>query len=114
MSAAVRIEQGSVVDRKGRTFLEGTVVWAGRRGGFFVTVGDDYAVLDTDASGEGLQFLLEAISDAAGPPVGPPEPVAVSHISDMPGEGPVQVQWAFDPGRRDGLLAALTEKPAGL
>jgi len=40
--------------------------------------------------------------------------VAVSHISDMPGEGPVQVQWAFDPGRRDGLLAALTEKPAGL
>src|SRR6266508_4100488 len=100
MSAAVRVEPGSIDDRKGRLFLEGTVVSAGRRSGFLVTVGDDYAVLDTDASG-------------AGPPDGPPRPVAVSHVSDMPGEGPVEVGWAFDPGRRDGVRAVLREALGG-
>ncbi len=113
MSAAVRVEPGSIDDRKGRLFLEGTVVSAGRRSGFLVTVGDDYAVLDTDASGEGLRFLLMVISDIAGPPDGPPRPVAVSHVSDMPGEGPVEVGWAFDPGRRDGVRAVLREALGG-
>jgi hypothetical protein len=46
--------------------------------------GDDYAALVPDASGGCLRFLVEAISDAAGHPAGPPENVAVSHISDMP------------------------------
>jgi hypothetical protein len=114
MCAAIRIEPGSVDDRKGRTFVEGTVNWAGHRSGFLVTVGDDFAVLDTDAPGQGLRFLVDAISDAAGPPDGPPEPVAASHIGDMPGEGPVQVYWGFDPGRRDRLLAVIREKLAGL
>lgn len=116
MCAVIRIEPGSIDDRKGRTFVEGTIVWAERRSEFLVTVGDDYAVLDTDAPGQGLRFLVDAISDGAGPPEGPPEPVAASHISDMPGEGPMQVHWSFDPGRRDRLMALLREKlsrPAG-
>jgi hypothetical protein len=114
MYPPIRIQTGSVDDRKGRTFIEGTVIWAERRSGFLVTVGEDFAVLDTDAPGHGLQFLVDAISEAAGAPVGPPERVASSHIADMPGEGPVEVHWAFDPGRRDRLLAVIKEKLAGL
>lgn len=112
MYARIRIEPGSVDDRKGRTFVEGTVIWAERHSGFLVTVGEDFAVLDTDAPGQALQFLVDAISQAAGAPDGPPERVAASHIADIPGEGPVQVHWVFDPGQRDRVLAVVREKLA--
>jgi hypothetical protein len=113
VSRSIRVESGSVEDRKGRIFLEGAVVWAGHRSAFLIVVGDDYAVLDTDASGQGLRFLVEALSDVAGPPTGPPEPVAVSHISDMPGEGPVQVHWRFDAERRARVVDVLRTRLAG-
>ncbi len=107
MSQPIRLEPGSADDRKGRLFLEGAVVWAGRRSPYLLVVGDDYAALDTDASGDGLRFLVEAVSDVAGPPAGPPEHVAVSHISDMPGEGPVLVHWRLDSERRARLVDVL-------
>jgi len=112
-SQPIRLEPGSADDRKGRLFLEGAIIWAGRRSEFLVVVGDDYAALDTDASGDGLRFLVEAVSGVAGPPAGPPEPVAVSHISDMPGEGPVQVHWSFDADRRVRLVDVLRRSLAG-
>lgn len=115
MSRAIGLEPGSVYERKGRLFLEGAVIRAGHRSAYFIVVGDDYATLDTDASGEGLRFLVDTISEAAvNPPTGPPQPVAVSHISDMPGEGPVQVHWSFDAARRARLGNTLKERlPAG-
>ncbi len=113
VSRPVRLEPGSADDRKGRLFLEGAVVWAGRRGAFLVVVGDDYASLDTEASGAGLRFLVEVISDVAGPPAGPPEHVAVSHISDMPGEGPVQVHWRLDAEQRARHVDVLRRMLAG-
>jgi hypothetical protein len=110
VSRPIRLERGSAEDRKGRLFLEGAVVRAGRRSAFLVVVGDDYAVLDTDASGEALRFLVEVVSALAGPPAGPPEPVAVSHISDIPGEAPVQVHWSFDAERRAHLVDVLRRR----
>lgn len=110
MSLPISVEPRSVDERKGRVFVEGTLVHGEHRWGFLVVVGEEYAVLDTEASGKGLRYLLDLVSGAVGPPARGPDPVAVSHLSDTPGEAPVSVYWSFDPVLRAGLLAVVRDR----
>lgn len=113
MALPIYVEPRSVDERKGRVFVEGTLVQGERRCGFLVVVGEDYAVLDTEASGEGLRYLVDLLSSTAGPPARGPDPVAVSHLSDTPGEAPVSAYWSFDPVLRPRLVAIVRDSLGG-
>lgn len=113
MALPISVEARSVDERKGRLFVEGTLVEGERRSGFLVVVGDEYAVMDTEAAGDGLRYLVGLVSRAVGPPSRGPDPVATSHLADMPGEAPMSVYWSFDPVLRPRLLAVVREGLGG-
>lgn len=113
MALPISVEPRSVDERKGRVFVEGTLVQGERRCGFLVVVGGEYAVMDTEASGEGLRYLVDLVSGTVGSPARGPDHVATSHLSDTPGEGPVSVYWSFDPVLQARLLAVVRTRLGG-
>ncbi len=113
MTPPISVEARSVDERKRRLFVEGTLVEGERRSGFLVVVGDEYVVMDTEAAGDGLRYLVGLVSGTVGPPSRGPDPVATSHRADVPGETPMSVYWSFDPALRPRLVAVVREGLGG-